>query len=558
MATDQAPPVVRVLARAPIRTARKSDVFSRAVIATPIPLRTVLFVPGDDRRKIDKALGLGASAVMLDLEDGVAVDAKAGARATVAEALLAAPPGSPPMGVRVNSLPTGLADSDLEALAGSLARIALITLPMVESADDVRHVAGRLDALERAAGVAAGSVALLAMTETARGILAAPAIAASSPRLRTLLFGPGDLGRELAVEHTADGFEHLHARSAMVLAARAAGKEGPIDGPYLKLDDDEGCAVSAAWARRLGFQGKVACTRASCRSPRPRSHPGSASWPGRAPSIAPSARPRPRASPRSSSPTARSWTLPWPSARAPSCARTRADTCPARRATRLRLGHTERAMKVERIRKAYEQVADQLLSKINSGELKPGDRLPSEAELAADFGVSRTTVREALRILATRNLIQTRKGMAGGHFIVEPTVGSISEFLVANYGLLTAANRSRSSISCRRRDDRGAAAAIAARNRDDDDLERIRTTFSDDIEAVSPTHALAKFRNFHLYLLEATKNHLLVAAAVPIFTVLQSTVVRRRPTRRRSPSSSATTARSTAPSRPEDEAARTA
>ena len=228
------------------------------MIATPTPLRTVLFVPGDDRRKIDKALGLGASAVMLDLEDGVAVDAKAAARASVAEALLAAPPGSPPMGVRINSLPTGLADGDLDALAGALARIALITLPMVESADDVRHVAARLDELERAAGVAAGSVALLAMTETARGILAAREIAASSPRLRTLLFGPGDLGRELAVEHTADGFEHLHARSAMVLAARAAGKEGPIDGPYLKLDDDEGCAVSAAWARRLGFQGKVA------------------------------------------------------------------------------------------------------------------------------------------------------------------------------------------------------------------------------------------------------------------------------------------------------------
>jgi GntR family transcriptional repressor for pyruvate dehydrogenase complex len=189
-------------------------------------------------------------------------------------------------------------------------------------------------------------------------------------------------------------------------------------------------------------------------------------------------------------------------------------------------------MKVERIRKAYEQVADQLLSKINSGELKPGDRLPSEAELAADFGVSRTTVREALRILATRNLIQTRKGMAGGHFIVEPTVGSISEFLVANYGLLTAANTVTLEHLLQAREMiEGPAAAIAARNRDDDDLERIRTTFSEDIEAVSPTHALAKFRNFHLYLLEATKNHLLVVAAVPIFTVLQSTVVRRRPTR---------------------------
>ena len=187
-------------------------------------------------------------------------------------------------------------------------------------------------------------------------------------------------------------------------------------------------------------------------------------------------------------------------------------------------------MKVARIRKAYEQVADQLLSMINSGELKPGDRLPSEAALAADFGVSRTTVREALRILATRNLIQTRKGMAGGHFIVAPTVGSISEFLIANYGLLTAANTVTLEHLLQAREMiEGPAAAIAARNRDDGDLERLRSALSDDIAAMSDIDALAKFRNFHLYLLEATKNHLLVVAAVPIFTVLQSTVVRRRP-----------------------------
>ena len=95
------------------------------------------------------------------------------------------------------------------------------------------------------------------MAETARGVLAAREIAEASPRLRTFIFGPADLARELGLELTADGLEQLHARSAIVLAARAAGKEGPVDGPYLKLDDDEGCAVSSAWARRLGFQGKV-------------------------------------------------------------------------------------------------------------------------------------------------------------------------------------------------------------------------------------------------------------------------------------------------------------
>jgi citrate lyase subunit beta/citryl-CoA lyase len=224
--------------------------------ATRLPLRSVLFAPGNDRRKIAKALGLGASLVMLDLEDAVAAGEKVAARASVCEVLQAAPAGSTPLGVRINGLASGLADADLEALAEQLSRIALITIPMAEGPDEVRHVAARLDELEREAG--GEPTALLVMAETARGILAAREIAEASERVRTLLFGPADLGRELGVEPTADGFEHLHARSALVLAARAAGREAPVDGPYLKLDDDEGCAVSSSWSRRLGFQGKVA------------------------------------------------------------------------------------------------------------------------------------------------------------------------------------------------------------------------------------------------------------------------------------------------------------
>ena len=221
------------------------------------PLRTILFAPGNDRRKIDKALGLGATAAMLDLEDAVATSEKDAARAIVRESVLASRSDGPLVGVRINSLASGLADADLDALAPALPRIALITVPMVEEPGEIRHVAGRLDELERTAGASAGGIAILAMAETARGVLAARAIAESSPRLRTFIFGPADLGRELGVEPTAEGTEHLHARSAIVLAARAAGKEGPVDGPYLRLDDDEGCAVSSAWARRLGFQGKV-------------------------------------------------------------------------------------------------------------------------------------------------------------------------------------------------------------------------------------------------------------------------------------------------------------
>ena len=240
--------------------------------ATRLPLRSVLFAPGNDRRKIAKALGLGASLVMLDLEDAVAAGEKAAARATVCETLQTAPVDSAPLGVRINALASGLAEADLDALAEQLPRIALITIPMAEGPDEVRHVAARLDELERDAGGA--PTALLVMAETARGILAAREIAEASERVRTLLFGPADLGRELGVEPTAEGFEHLHARSALVLAARAAGREAPSTARI-----SSSTTTRAAPSRRRGraasaSRARSPCTRASCRSSPPRSRPG--------------------------------------------------------------------------------------------------------------------------------------------------------------------------------------------------------------------------------------------------------------------------------------------
>ena len=100
---------------------------------------------------------------------------------------------------------------------------------------------------------------------------------------------------------------------------------------------------------------------------------------------------------------------------------------------------SEGTMPVRRVRKAYEQVADQLRELIVSGELARGERLPNENTLAHEFGVSRATVREALRLLAAQNLIRTAKGAGGGSYVTLPSVDHISEFLHASINLLTEA-----------------------------------------------------------------------------------------------------------------------
>lgn len=221
------------------------------------PIRTLMFASANDRERSLKAIRIGASAVCLDLEDAVAKSEKAAAREVVTGTLADPSVDGANVHVRINGVATEFSEDDLNALGPSLPRLVGILVPMVESADEIRHVAARLDALEAEHGVDAGTIRLIAIAETAKGVLAAADIAASSPRLRTLLLGPADLSHDLGVELTADGYELFHVRSQLVLAARAAGLEGPIDGPFLGLKDDEGTRTSAHWAKRLGFQGKM-------------------------------------------------------------------------------------------------------------------------------------------------------------------------------------------------------------------------------------------------------------------------------------------------------------
>jgi citrate lyase subunit beta/citryl-CoA lyase len=197
--------------------------------------RTLLFVPGDRRERFAKAAAAGADLVVIDLEDAVSPSAKDAARAHAQTHLR----GTGTAAVRVNAVGTPWHDADLAALAGT---DAMVMLPKAEPGDALTSVAD-------------GGFPLLALVETAAGVLGAGAIAAT-PGVRRLAFGSFDLAAELGVDPLDRG-SMLAARSALVLGSAAAGLPGPVDGVWASVVNDDGLREEAVAARRLGFTGKL-------------------------------------------------------------------------------------------------------------------------------------------------------------------------------------------------------------------------------------------------------------------------------------------------------------
>jgi DNA-binding FadR family transcriptional regulator len=182
--------------------------------------------------------------------------------------------------------------------------------------------------------------------------------------------------------------------------------------------------------------------------------------------------------------------------------------------------------RVSRVRKAYEQVYDQLRELIIRGELARGERLPGEVELARQFGVSRGTVREALRALAAHNLVRTAKGASGGTFVTLPTVDHISAFLQANIGLLSESNDvTLEEFLEARRLLEGFAARQCALRHTETDLERLRATMVDS-RVLSVEDQFHFNKEFHSVLVDGAGNTLLRIAAQPIFSVLRTNLRR--------------------------------
>jgi GntR family transcriptional repressor for pyruvate dehydrogenase complex len=180
---------------------------------------------------------------------------------------------------------------------------------------------------------------------------------------------------------------------------------------------------------------------------------------------------------------------------------------------------------VRPVRKAYEQVADQLRELILSGRLPQTQRLPNEAALAAQFGVSRPTVREALRELSALSLIRTTKGATGGSFVTAPTADHISEFLSANIALLSQTETiSLDDFLEARKALELPAARKAAHRRTDEDLERLRAAIP--ARRLEREEQFTHNKDFHYVLVAASGNPLLSICAQPVFSVLQSSLKR--------------------------------
>lgn len=209
-------------------------------------MRCWLFVPGHEERKATKALDTDADFVILDWEDAVPAAEKSRARRVTLERASILEDVSRFV-VRVNSPRSGYFEDDLralEALGERLAEIPAIVLPKSEESSEVEALAtlGR---------------PMVLLIESARGVERAHDLARCHSLVQRLAFGPLDLLADVGGHWTQEGEEHLYARSRVVIADRAAGLDGALDGPYPRLEDLDGLRDDASRGRRLGYVGKM-------------------------------------------------------------------------------------------------------------------------------------------------------------------------------------------------------------------------------------------------------------------------------------------------------------
>ncbi len=217
--------------------------------------RALLFMPGDDRRKIEKGAGLNVDSIIMDLEDGVALNNKIAARASIAAALSEVNFGRTERLVRINPVGSDWEDEDIATTAP--AHPDGYVLPKVQAAWQVQEISAKIEAAEKTHHWPALSIRLLAIIETARGIVNLREIADSDPRLDALIFGAEDLAGDIGATRTFEGNEVLYARSKVVIHAKAFGLQA-VDTVFTDLNDLQGLEVQTRDAQIMGFTGKLA------------------------------------------------------------------------------------------------------------------------------------------------------------------------------------------------------------------------------------------------------------------------------------------------------------
>lgn len=215
--------------------------------------RALLYTPGDDQYKIKKASSLDVDCICLDMEDGVAQSRKAEARKNIREALSSIDFGRSERLIRINPPHSGYVETDISATIP--ARPDGVVIPKVETDDDIRWVSTQITKIEDEYDLPVGEIGIIAIVESAMGIINLPKIASADHRLRALVFGSEDLAVNIGAQRSKEGSEIFYARSAVILHAAAYSLQA-IDQVYIDFQDTEGLFKEAQEGYQLGYSGK--------------------------------------------------------------------------------------------------------------------------------------------------------------------------------------------------------------------------------------------------------------------------------------------------------------
>lgn len=219
--------------------------------------RSLLFVPANQERMMNKLADLPADGFIFDLEDTVPDPEKNNARQMTLEYMPKV------MGqrswIRINSLSTGFFHEDIETFVGAKGLVGFI-VPKQDCLGDVQAVDRLIASVEIARGIQVGSTPIIVMMESANGVLDSRAIMTSSPRIESMIYGggeDGDMNVSLGATWTSEGPEMMFVRQFSLVSARAAGFECPLDGVFSNIRDPEGFRSDTQLSRRLGFRGRT-------------------------------------------------------------------------------------------------------------------------------------------------------------------------------------------------------------------------------------------------------------------------------------------------------------